>query len=42
MDLINNVQSKTYNINNSLFDNKANINASKITHIDCSNLQDNT
>ena len=37
----NNDQSKTFNINHSLYDNKANINANKIAHIDYINLQDN-
>ena len=41
MNLINNDQSKTFNINHSLYDNKANINANKIAHIDYINLQDN-
>ena len=37
----NNDQSKTFNINISLYDNKAIINASKTTHIDYTNLEDN-
>ena len=40
-DLNKNAQSKTFNINNSLYDNKANINASKTTHIDYTTLQNN-